>query len=250
MRRRITIFLRMTLNEEQHMKQVKVFSALILFGLFGRTAVAQDWPALKFYQQANQQADHDHPKENRVVMMGNSITQGWGSTDPAFFKKHPNFINRGISGQTTPQMVLRFRQDVINLKPAVVVILGGTNDIAGNTGPATLDEIFGNLVSMMDLARANQIKIVISSVLPVFDYPWKKGLEPAGKIMELNDRLRKYAAEQDLVYLDYHSAMKDERNGLKESLSGDGVHPTMDGYKIMEPLLEKAIEQALGQKKD
>ncbi|PTS94358.1 acylhydrolase [Pedobacter sp. HMWF019] len=229
-------------------KHVKIVSTLLLLGIFGNRASAQDWPALKFYQEANQRADQEHPKEKRVVFMGNSITQIWGDIDPGFFEQHKNFINRGISGQTTPQMVLRFRQDVINLKPAVVVILGGTNDIAGNTGPATLDEIFGNLVSMMELAKANHIHVVISSILPVFDYPWKKGLEPAGKIIELNERLKKYAAQQHNVYLDYHSVMKDERNGLKSSLTRDGVHPTLAGYKIMEPLLEKAISQALNQK--
>jgi len=201
-----------------------------------------DWPALKYYQEANRQVQLNSPKENRVVFMGNSITEGWSKADPEFFEQHKNYINRGISGQTTPQMLLRFRQDVINLKPEMVVILAGTNDIAGNTGPATIDEIFGNLVSMMELAKANHIKVVISSILPVFDYPWKKGVEPVPRIAELNERLKLYAKQQQIVYVDYYSVMKDERKGLKESLSGDGVHPNIAGYKIMDPLVEKAIK--------
>lgn len=230
------------------MKRLKIIAPLILITIFGSRTFAQDWPALKYYQEANQKADEEHPKENRVVFMGNSITEGWIKTDPEFFGQHKNYIDRGISGQTTPQMLLRFRQDVINLKPEIVVILAGTNDIAGNTGPATLDEIFGNLVSMMQLANANGIKVVISSILPVYDYPWKKGLEPAGKIMELNSRLKKYAAANKFIYVDYHTAMKDDRNGLPEALAADGVHPNMKGYKMMEALVQKAIEDSLKRK--
>ncbi|QNK64889.1 SGNH/GDSL hydrolase family protein [Pedobacter sp. PAMC26386] len=227
------------------MNGIKIILTLILAGILSSGAFAQDWPALKFYQEANQHADQDHPKKNRIVFLGNSITEGWSKTDPEFFSQHKNYINRGISGQTTPQILLRFRQDVINLKPSAVVILAGTNDIAGNTGPATLEEIFGNLVSMMELANANGIKVIISSILPVYDYPWKKGLAPSGKIRELNGRLKKYAMEHRLTYLDYHSAMKDDKNGLPENLSGDGVHPNMVGYKIMEPLVQKAIQASL-----
>jgi lysophospholipase L1-like esterase len=209
----------------------------------------QDWAALKFYQQANRNADLEHPKENRVVLMGNSITQLWQRVDSNFFKAHKNYINRGISGQTTPQMLLRFRQDVINLKPRILVLLGGTNDLAGNTGPATVDEIFGNLVSMMELARTNGIKVVICSVLPVYDYPWRKGLEPVEKIARLNELLQKYAKEQQLVYLDYYQVMKDERKGMKADLSGDGVHPNLKGYQLMEPLLVSAVAAAGKNKK-
>ena len=177
--------------------------------------------------------------------MGNSITEGWKNADSAFFADEKNYIDRGISGQTTPQMVLRFRQDVIDLKPAVVVILAGINDIAQNTGPMTLDQTFGNIVSMCELAKANNIRVVISSVLPAYDFPWHPGLQPAEKVMELNKMLKDYAAQNNIVYCDYFSAMKDERNGLPESLSGDGVHPKLEGYKIMEPLAEKAIAEAL-----
>jgi lysophospholipase L1-like esterase len=145
-------------------------------------------------------------------------------------------------------MLVRFRPDVINLKPALVIILAGTNDIAGNTGPSTLEMIMDNLISMTELAKANKIKVVLSSVLPAFDYPWKPGLEPAPKIVKLNEMIKKYADTNGIVYLDYFSAMVDDRNGLKKELSVDGVHPNMAGYKIMEPLAEAAIKKALSQK--
>ncbi|MBK8290436.1 MAG: SGNH/GDSL hydrolase family protein [Flammeovirgaceae bacterium] len=182
--------------------------------------------------------------ENRVVFMGNSITEGWSKLDKSFWDGKP-YINRGISGQTTPQMVLRFQQDVIDLKPKVVVILAGTNDIAGNTGPMTLEQTRDNIIAMAQLANANRIQVVISSVIPAFDYPWKPGLEPAEKIVVLNKMLKEYASKSKIVYLDYFSAMADERNGLRKGLGDDGVHPNLDGYKIMAPLAEKAIAEAL-----
>lgn len=203
----------------------------------------EDWAWLRRFENDNKTI-MKQSGENRVVFMGNSITEGWSNIDPSFFKDKP-YINRGISGQTTPQMVLRFRQDVIDLKPAVVVILAGTNDIAGNTGPATLEQIMGNIISMAELAKANGIKVVLSSVLPVYDYPWKPGLEPAEKIFMLNKMIQAYAAKTGTVYLDYFSAMSDERKGLKAGLGDDGVHPNLAGYKIMEPLAERAIEEAM-----
>jgi lysophospholipase L1-like esterase len=145
-------------------------------------------------------------------------------------------------------MLVRFRPDVINLKPAVVVILAGTNDIAGNTGPSTLEMIMDNLISMAELAKANKIKVVLSSVLPAFDYPWKPGLEPAPKIVKLNEMIKNYAEKNNIVYLDYFSSTVDERKGLKKEYSEDGVHPNLAGYKIMEPLVEAAIKKALGKK--
>jgi len=206
----------------------------------------QDWANLKRYEEDNKKLSVPKPNENRVVFMGNSITEGWVTIDSSFFKGRP-YIGRGISGQTTPQMLVRFRQDVIDLKPAVVVILAGTNDIAGNTGPTTLKNIMGNIASMAELARANNIKVVLSSVLPVFDYPWKPGLHPAEKIFVLNNTIRQYADRNGFVYLDYFSAMADERKGLKAALSNDGVHPNLAGYKIMGPLAEKAIAEALAE---
>ncbi|CAN5613089.1 hypothetical protein BH10BAC2_BH10BAC2_05990 [soil metagenome] len=203
-----------------------------------------DWANFIRYKAANEQLATTTSSKPRVVFMGNSITDGWINADSSFFVGK-NYIDRGISGQTTPQMLLRFRPDVIDLKPAVVVILAGINDIAGNTGPMTLEQTFGNIVSMVELAKANKIKPVISSVLPAFDFPWKPGMEPAGKVAKLNAMLKDYALKNNVVYLNYFSAMKDERNGLPESLSGDGVHPNLAGYKIMEPLAEKAIAEAM-----
>ena len=141
-------------------------------------------------------------------------------------------------------MLVRFRNDVINLNPSIVVILAGTNDIAGNTGPATLEKIFGNIVSMAELAKANNIKTILCSVLPVFEYSWSPGLEPAGKIMKLNAMLLSYAKKNNLEYVDFHTPMADERNGLKAEYSSDGVHPNLKGYKIMDALVEKAILKA------
>ena len=205
---------------------------------------AQDWPNLQRYRQANDSLRAPAANERRVVFMGNSITDSWAKFFPQMFPGKP-YIGRGISGQTTPQMLVRFRQDVIALEPAVVVILAGTNDIAGNTGPSTLEMIEDNLMSMTELARANGIRVVLSSVLPVFDYPWKRGLEPAPKIVALNAWIKSYAARVGAVYLDYHSAMADERQGLRADLTTDGVHPNEAGYRIMAPLAERAIAQAL-----
>lgn len=227
------------------MKIIQLFCSVLIFTcIMTNTALAQDWANLSRYKNANEKVQTPKPDEQRVVFMGNSITEAWVSMSPEFFKTNP-YIGRGISGQTTPQMLIRFRSDVIDLKPKVVVILAGTNDIAGNTGPMTLEMIFGNLKSMAELARANDIKVVLSSVLPVFDYPWKPGLKPAEKIVNLNQMLKTYAKEQNMIYLDYFTPMADAQNGLKKSLGDDGVHPNSTGYAIMEPLARKAIEKAL-----
>jgi len=202
-----------------------------------------DWPWLGRFKQEDLQMGAPAAGEDRVVFMGDSITQIW-KLDGSFPGKP--YVNRGISGQTTPQMVLRFRQDVIELKPKVVVILGGTNDIAGNTGPMTLEETEGNLASMAELAAANGIKVVLCSVLPAYDYPWKPGLEPAAKILAVNAWMKRYAAEKGFLYVDYHTAMKDPRDGLPASLSSDGVHPNAAGYAVMTPLAQAGIEKALG----
>lgn len=187
------------------------------------------------------------PGENRVVFMGDSITEGWHFDGPDGYFAGKPYINRGISGQTSPQMVIRFRQDVINLKPKVVVILAGTNDIAQNTGPMTLEQSEDNLRDMADLATANGIKVVMCSVLPAFDFAWHHGMEPAPKIDALNAWIKAYAAEKGYAYVDYHTAMKDQRDGLPPNLSYDGVHPTAAGYAIMAPLVEAGISKALGQ---
>ena len=207
-----------------------------------------DWADLERYRGDNATLGPPRARENRVVFMGNSITEAWAKYFPTMFPGKP-YVGRGISGQTTPQMLVRFRQDVIALKPAVVVLLAGTNDIAGNTGPSSLAMIEDNVASMAELARANGIAVVLSSVLPVFEYPWKRGLEPAGKIVALNAWIKQYAATHGDVFVDYHSAMADERQGMKADLSGDGVHPNEAGYRIMAPLAERAIAEALRRKR-
>src|SRR5580698_9218217 len=204
-----------------------------------------DWPWLARFKEADVAVAPPATGENRVVFMGDSITQGWKIEGPDGFFPGKPYINRGISGQTAPQMLLRFRQDVIDLKPKVVIILAGTNDIAGNTGVETIEEIEGYITSMAELAAANHIRVVLCSILPAYDYPWKPGLEPAPKILAVNEWLKAYAAEHHHVYVDYHAAMKDNRDGLPANLSHDGVHPTKDGYAIMTPIVEAGIQKAL-----
>ncbi len=208
------------------------------------TQLKEDFPWLGKFKTADLALAPPAAGEDRVVFMGDSITEGWKIGES--FPGKP-YINRGISGQTTPQMLVRFRQDVIALKPKIVVILAGTNDIAGNTGPETLEQIEDNLASMADLATANQIRVVLCSVLPAFDFPWKPGSTPAPEVLALNAWIKAYAAEKGYVYVDYHTAMKDQRDGLPAMLSKDGVHPLPAGYAIMAPLVEAGIEKALAQ---
>lgn len=203
-----------------------------------------DWANLNRYKEENLKIGLPADNENRVVFIGNSITQGWIEVDPNFFAGK-SYINRGISGQTTPQMLVRFRSDVVNLKPKVVVILAGTNDIAGNTGPSTLEMIEDNIASMVEIANANNIKVVLCSILPAYDYPWKTGLEPAQKIVDLNKWIKEYAVKNKIIYVDYFAPIADQRNGMKKAYSEDGVHPNLAGYKVMEPIVENAIAEAL-----
>jgi len=225
-------------------KKWLIIPAILLSVQFSQ---AQDWANLKRYQDENSKLSAPAKNENRVVFMGNSITEGWKNNHPEFFSAKP-YICRGISGQTTPQMLIRFHQDVVALKPKVVVMLCGINDIAGNTGPSTLEMIEDNIMAMTEIARANKIKVVLSSVLPAFAFPWKPEVAPADKVIALNKWIKAYADENKLIYVDYFSAMKDERNGLPKSLAEDGIHPNKDGYAIMEPLVEQAIAKALKQK--
>jgi lysophospholipase L1-like esterase len=203
-----------------------------------------DWANLARFREDNQKIGLPAKGENRIVFMGNSITEGWSNTMPDFFAGKP-YVNRGISGQTTPQMLIRFHPDVVDLKPAVVVILAGINDIAGNTGPSNQKMIQDNLASMVEIAKANGIKVVLSSVLPAYDFPWKPGMQPAEKVIALNTWIKAYAAANGCVYLNYFSSMADERHGLKAEYTFDGVHPNLAGYQVMAPLAEKAIQQAL-----
>jgi len=222
----------------------KFFLLLTMMTTVALMAEAQDWANLNRFREDNAKLSVPRTCDDRVVFMGNSITQGWIDMVPEFFAGG-HYINRGIGGQTTPQMLIRFRQDVIHLRPKVVVILAGINDIAGNTGPSTLEMIEDNLHSMTELAQANGIQVVLCSVLPAYDFPWRPGQEPAEKVVELNRRIQAYASTKGAVYCDFFSAMVDERNGLPEELSGDGVHPNKAGYAIMAPLVEKAIARAL-----
>jgi len=201
------------------------------------------WPDLAKYREDDAKLGPPAKGESRVVFLGDSITQLWSLSD-SFLGK--TYVNRGISGQTTPQILLRFRQDVIALQPAVVVILAGTNDIAENTGPTTLAAIEDNLTSMVDLAKRNGIHVVLASLLPAFQYSWRPNLAPVEKIRALNDWIKDYATKEGLVFLDYYSAMADDKRGLKADLSVDGVHPNQAGYAVMAPLTEKAIAAALG----
>jgi lysophospholipase L1-like esterase len=204
-----------------------------------------DWPQLGRYADANAALPPTEP--GRVVFYGDSITDAWTRNGGTFFPGKP-YVNRGISGQTTEQMVVRFRQDVINLHPQAVVPLPPTNDIAGNTGPETPQMIEDNFRSMVDLARANNIRVVLASVLPAAAYPWKPSAgSPAEKIRALNDWLKSYAASQSITYLDYYSAMAGPDGGMKPGISIDGVHPNAVGYAIMEPLAEKALAQSPAQ---
>ncbi len=228
------------------MKNIKSIYYIIILSLFMAGQLqAQDWANLNKYQNENSTLQPLTPGQKRAVFMGDSITEGWSLTE--FFTGKP-YVNRGISGQTTPQMLIRFRADVIALKPSLVILLAGINDIAGNTGPSTLEMITDNIFSMAELAKANNIKVILCSVLPAYDFPWRTGSFPAEKIVTLNEMIKKYADANGIMYLDYYSAMVDERKGLNAAYSGDGVHPNKAGYEVMEPFVEKAIEEMLSNK--
>ncbi|MFL2585830.1 MAG: SGNH/GDSL hydrolase family protein [Parvicellaceae bacterium] len=204
----------------------------------------QDWPNLNRYQQENEHLQPIKKGEKRVVFMGNSITEFWSSYSD-FFKSNKNYINRGISGQTSPQMLLRFRQDVINLSPKLVVILSGINDIAENTGPSSLEMIENNIISMAELAKKNDIKVILCSVLPAAEFPWSPSIEPAKIVVDLNKKIKSFANQNNITYVDYFSEMKNENNGMRSDLANDGIHPNELGYSIMEPIIEKAIQKTL-----
>ena len=201
-----------------------------------------DWAHLKKFEKDNEQLKKiDEP--NRVVFMGNSITEGWSNFDKDFFINNP-FVNRGISGQTTPQMLIRFRPDVVNLNPKAVVILAGINDIAGNTGPISLKNTAENIISMAEIAKANNIKVYICSTLPAIDFPWSPGLEPGPKVIKLNSILKNYCNSNDIPFVDYFSSMADDKGGLKVpeyTAANDLVHPNLAGYKVMEKIILKAL---------
>ena len=203
-----------------------------------------DWAHLKKFEKDNEQLKKiDEP--NRVVFMGNSITEGWLNFDKDFFINNP-FVNRGISGQTTPQMLIRFRPDVVNLNPKAVVILAGINDIAGNTGPISLKNTAENIISMAEIAKANNIKVYICSTLPAIDFPWSPGIEPGPKVIKLNSILKNYCDQNNITYVDYFTSVADDKGGLKVpeyTTADDLVHPNLAGYKVMEKIILSALEK-------
>jgi lysophospholipase L1-like esterase len=225
--------------------------ATALVNLGRNDARLRDWPNLARYREQNRALAAAGNTEGRVVFMGDSITDAWPQPRYGTFFEGKPYVGRGISGQTTPQMLIRFRPDVVDLKPKVVVILAGTNDIAGNTGPMTDEEIAGNLKSMAEIAKANGIKVVFSSILPVSAYHTPPNgipqtqARPMTRIRALNDWMKKYAAAEKHTYLDYFSAMIDAQGLLKSELSGDDLHPNAAGYAVMGPLAEAAIREAL-----
>ncbi len=221
----------------------KVFS-FALFSMMIASLWAQDWAMLSRYREENEKLVAQATHQTRVVFMGNSITEFWSKHYPEFFAGKP-YINKGISGQTTPQMLVRFRQDVIDLNPFAVVILAGTNDIAENTGPSTLPEIAGNIFSMAELARAHGIEVLICSVLPTADYPWRPGLKPADKIFRLNEMLKDYAMKNQITWVDFYAVMNDGSGGLQPQYTYDGVHPNRKGYEVMSDIVEKSLQKLL-----
>lgn len=215
------------------------------FGLFSQAQEFNKLINLDRYAEANAALPAPAKGEKRVVFIGNSITDGWPNAHPDFFKSN-NYVGRGISGQTSPQLLSRFRQDVLNLKPVAVLINIGTNDVAQNTGPYNEEFTLGNIMSMAELADANGIKVILSSVTPAGEYPWRKEIKDVPqKIMSLNAKIKAYAKEKGFSYIDYFSVMCDENNALKSNLGTDGVHPNEEGYKIMEATAKKVIDKVI-----
>ena len=206
--------------------------------------INEDWANLSYYKEENLKLVREGIKEG-IIFMGDSITEEWGRIMPEFFS-NKQYINRGIGGQTTPQMLIRFRQDVIDLNPEAVVILAGTNDIAGNTGPSSVKMIIDNLMSMAEIASKQNIQVFMSSILPVFRYPWNKSIiEPFKKIAEINNFMKDFSNREKLVYVDYHSHMVDSRPGLKLELTTDEVHLNQAGYIVMSKIVKRIIRDRL-----
>ena len=206
--------------------------------------ILKDWANLNRYKNENAKLVLTGSNKNRIVFMGNSITEEWKRFQPEFFSDN-KYINRGISGQTTPQMLIRFRPDVIDLRPTTVVILAGINDIAENTGPSTVKMIAGNIISMAELAESNGIKVIISSILPASGFSWSPIHDPPPQILAINMIIKNYAEKNSMTYLDYYSSMVNDQDGLKKEYGLDEVHPNKKGYEIMSILVEKAITETL-----
>ncbi len=218
----------------------KIAFILIAMFSFNEYAAAQerDWANFKRYEEQNKAI----ATPVNIVFYGNSITEMWVTTDPDFFSNN-GFVGRGISGQTTSEMLVRFRSDVINLKPKTVVILAGINDIARNNGYISLENILNNIISMAELAQHNGIKTVLCSILPAKQLPWRKELSPAKDVVTLNDMIKSYATKNNITYVDYHTTLVDSEGGLPKKYAEDGIHPNLDAYKIMEELVMKALSK-------
>ena len=226
------------------MKNVFFMYILTSLAILSNHVNAQMMINLNKYKEENSSLGLPKQGENRIVFMGNSITEDWKSLSPNFFLDN-NYVNRGIGGETSTQMLLRFRSDVINLKPSAVVILAGINDIAENQGPISIPDIARNIFFMSQLASENNIKVILCSVLPAYDFPWRPGLNPKDKVISLNDLIQKHAQEKSFEYVDYFSSMVDERKGLIKEYGNDEVHPTLEGYRVMESLIQKSINKVL-----
>ena len=211
----------------------------------GKEDFKDDWADLHHYTAENKLLKLPAANEKRVVFLGSSIFERWKMLMPEYFIQNSNYLDRGISGQTSPQLLIRFRQDVIDLNAKAVIILAGSNDIAGSTGHVTTANIMDNVRSMAELARLHNIKVILCAYLPVYDYPWRKGLQPADKIIALNKEIKAYAAANHFILLDYFTPFADSRNGQKAELTLDGVHPNKAGYQIMAKITDEAIAKAL-----
>jgi lysophospholipase L1-like esterase len=205
---------------------------------------SDDWAALHHYSAQNATLPAPAKGEKRVVFLGSSIIENWATLVPAFFS-NKNYINRGIGGQISPQLLIRFRQDVIDLHPKAVIILAGSNDISSSNGHVTNEVIMNNIRSMAELAKLHGIKVILCKYVPVYEYPWRKVVDPAGKIISLNEQIVKYATENHHIILDYFTPLVDSRNGQKPALTIDGVHPNAAGYALLAKVTEEAIAKAL-----
>lgn len=218
---------------------MKIEQLIFLF-MLSNLILAQDWPQLSYYKEANK-ALKTSRNTVEAVFFGDSITEGWQQFNPTFFDSN-NFVGRGIGGQTTPQLLLRFRQDVLSLRPKKVILLAGINDIAENTGPISLETIMENIKGMTEMAKANDVEMVLCAVLPANSFPWRPSIIPTNKVVALNQLIKTYAQEHNLIYVDYYTPMVDDKLGLKSTLGYDTVHPNKAGYALMEEVLLKSLQ--------
>ena len=214
-----------------NMKMIRTLIAAVAI-LLPALCQAQDWAGFNRYAEQNTQVTTTPD----VVFMGDSITEGWTKEDPAFFTEN-NFMGRGISGQTTSQMLVRFRKDVIDFSPRYVVILAGTNDVARNNGDISLENVLGNIISMCELAKVHKIRPILCAVLPATGFWWRPEVKPADDLIRLNSMIKEYARSAKVPFVDFHTPLKDENNGLPEVHAADGVHPNLQCYKIMEEII-------------